>query len=134
MLTYYNYNENPKKRKTGDCSTRALAHCLGISWDEALKLQYEMALKTKYDVTSREVMEKVLAKYGYIKMKQPKRLSGTKYKVKELDAVIDRKTRDKGVVVNVRKHYVCIKGDEYVDIWDSGSHKVGNYYMKVLTN
>lgn len=58
MLKYKEKNVNPKNRKTGDCSTRALVGVLGISYEEALKLQTEWSLKTYYDPTSKQVMEK----------------------------------------------------------------------------
>lgn len=132
MLTYKNHNVNPKNRRTGDCSTRAIVSCLGISYAEALKLQYEEALKSYYDLTSRQVMERVLAKFGYVKMKQPRKADNTKYEVRELDQVIGRIDRSIGVVVNVANHYVAIKGDEYIDIWDSGRKCAGNYYVKVV--
>lgn len=40
MLNYKEFNVNPKHRKTGDCSTRALVGTLGISYEEALKYQF----------------------------------------------------------------------------------------------
>lgn len=49
MIKFMEVNVNPKKRKTGDCSTRALVGTLGISYDEALKLQFEESLKCYYD-------------------------------------------------------------------------------------
>lgn len=130
MLKYLNHNVNPKGRKTGDCSTRALVGCLGISYDEALKLQVEMALKTYYDLTSRKVIAKVLEKFGYVKMRQPKKVDGTKYCVKEMDRVVGLETLEKGVIVGVANHWVAIKGNNYIDTWNSGNKCVGNYYIK----
>ena len=130
MLKFKNVNMNPKGRKTGDCSTRAISYALGITWDEALRLQFEESLKTKYDMTSRQVMERVLAKYGYEKMRQPRKDDNTKYLVRELDEVLGPRTRKGRIVCNVANHYVVVDGDDYVDIWDSGYKTVGNYYMK----
>lgn len=53
MLRFKKLNVNPKNRKTGDCSTRAIAYALGITWEEALDLQVAEAKKCFYDVTSR---------------------------------------------------------------------------------
>ena len=131
MLKFIEFNANPKGRKTGDCSTRALATCLGISWEQALSLQYEMALKTKYDTTDRKVIEKILNEYGYEKQKQPKKVDNTKYLVKELDKYLSEKERKYPIIVNVANHYVVIKGDNYYDTWNSGNKTVGNYYLKV---
>lgn len=67
MIKFMEVNVNPKKRKTGDCSTRALVGTLGISYDEALKLQFEESLKCYYAPTSKQVMERVLKRFGYVK-------------------------------------------------------------------
>lgn len=45
MLAYLENNVNPKGRKTGDCSTRALVGTLGITYKEALELQCEASIK-----------------------------------------------------------------------------------------
>lgn len=130
MLEYLERNVNPKHRKTGDCSTRALVTVLGISYDECLKLQTQESLKSYYDPTSKQVMEKVLAKFGYVKMKQPKHVNGTKYTVRELDKLLTKEQRDNGVLVTVANHHTAIKGRNYVDIWNCGDKCVGNYYVK----
>lgn len=131
MLNYLEKNVNPKGRKTGDCSTRALVSCLGITYDEAMNLQFEVAKKTRYDFTSRQVIEKVLNKFGYVKMKQPRKYNGKKYIVREMDEVLTEKEKTKGVIVNVARHYVAIKGDNYIDTWNSGKKSVGNYYIYI---
>lgn len=130
MLRFNNQNVNPKNRKTGDCATRALASLLGIAWDDALKLQCQEALKSKYDPTSHQVIGKIVEQWGWVKMKQPRKANGRKYTVKEMDAVEDAKHRDRRILCNVANHYVVIEGDRYIDTWDSGGKTVGNYYVK----
>lgn len=131
MLKYLEKNVNPKGRKTEDCSTRALVSVLGISYDEALKLQCEESLKCYYDPTSKQVMERILVKFGYVKMKQPRYDDGTKYLVKELDKLLTKEEKDAGVLVTVAHHHTTIKGDNIIDIWNCGNKTVGNYYVKV---
>lgn len=131
MINFKEINVNPKKRKTGDCSTRAIVGVLGISYDDALKLQTEESLKSYYDPTSKQVMEKVLAKFGFVKMKQPKKYDGTKYEVRELDQLLDKRTLDEGVLVTVANHHTCIKDGVIQDIWNCGRKTVGNYYIKL---
>ena len=131
MLKFKKLNMNPKGRKTGDCSTRAIAYALGITWEEALRLQYEESIKTKYDVTSRQIMERVLGKFGYVKMKQPRTEDNLKYTIYSLDQYLTKKERENKIVCNVANHYVVVDNDEYVDTWDSGCKCCGNYYMKV---
>lgn len=129
MLKYNQTNLNPKGRKTGDCSTRALAACLGIDWDSALKLQYEMSSKTKYDPTSHQVIEAILKGHGWVKMRQPRKFNGRKYKVSEMD-FLPKEERNRRILCTVAHHYVTIVGDEYLDTWNSGNKTVGNYYVK----
>lgn len=131
MLLYEEVNVNPKNRKTGDCSTRALVSCLDISYEEALRLQYEVAKKYCYGITDKQTMEKILKQFGYQKMKQPKKANGKKYLVKELDEVIDSDILENtNVFVTVASHHTCIKKGVLTDIWNCGNKTVCNYYIK----
>lgn len=130
MLKYRELNVNPKGRKTGDCSTRALVGCLGINYEEALQLQTKWSLKTYYDPSSKQVIEKVLSEFGYAKMKQPRKSDNTKYMVKELDQILTDKQLEEGVLVTVANHHTCIVNGVIQDIWDCGDKSVGNYYIK----
>lgn len=131
MLDYLQFNVNPKGHKTGDCSTRALVGVLDISWEEALKLQMKWALKTCYDPTSKQVMEKVLQEFGYVKMKQPRKIDGKKYTVGEMDKILTKEQMMHGVLVTVANHHTCIVDGHHVqDIWDCRRMTVGNYYVK----
>lgn len=130
MIHYYELNVNPKHRKTGDCSTRALVGTLGIGYDTALKLQMEESLKCYYDPTSKQVMERVLKRFGYVKMKQPRKYDGSKYEVREMDKVLTKKQLQEGVLVTVANHHTCIVNGVIQDIWNCGYKCVGNYYVK----
>lgn len=130
MLSYLEKNVNPKSRKTGDCSTRALKTVLGLTYDECLKLQFEESLKCYYDPSSKQVMERVLKKFGYVKMKQPRKANGKKYTVAELDKIISKEKLNAGVLVTVANHHTAIRGTSVVDIWDCRYKTVGNYYIK----
>lgn len=131
MLNYKNKNVNPKNRKTGDCSTRAIVGTLGIDYKLALTLQCEAAQKTYYGITDKQVVEKVLSQFGYIKMKQPRKADGSKYKVGELDEILTKKQMEDGVLVTIANHHTCIINDSVQDIWDCRKKSVGNYYVKV---
>jgi len=130
MLKFKQENVNPKGRKTGDCSTRAVAKCLGISWDDALKLQCQVSLKTKYDPTSHQVVERILADHGWVKQKQPRKWNGRKYTVREMDEVVSDFHRSNRCICTVAHHYVVIEDNTYVDTWNSGGKTVGNYFTK----
>jgi hypothetical protein len=128
MLKLLRINVNPKNRKTGDCSTRALCSLLGCKWQEALKLQCEESCRSCYDMTSHQVMEAILNKAGWVKRNQPRKDDGLKYKVCEMDKVLSPESLRKGVIVDVAHHYVYLKDNQYWDTWDSGLKTVGNYY------
>lgn len=130
MLEYLEKNVNPKHRKTGDCSTRALVSVLGIGYDECLKEQMNASLKDYYDPTSKQTMEKVLKNHGWVKMKQPRKADGTKYTVRELDKIVSKNVRDKGVLVTISNHHTAVVGNNIVDIWDCGYKTICNYYIK----
>ena len=131
MLTFKKLNVNPKNRKTGDCSIRALAYLLDIKWEEALTLLYEEAIKTKYDTADRKNMESVLNKCGYVKMKQPRMEGNLKYPLYRMDEVLSKQQRQNKVLCNVANHYVVIDNDNIVDSWDSSCKCCGNYFVKV---
>lgn len=130
MLKFKNFNVNPKGKKTGDCSTRALAPLINLTWEETLLKQVESAIKTGYEPADRRTIERVAAQYGFSKHKQPRKLDNTKYLVREMDKVLTKKQLKAGVVVNAANHYVFIKDDYYQDTWESGWKTVGNYYGK----
>lgn len=130
MLEYRELNVNPKNRKTGDCSTRALVGTLGVDYDTCLQMQIEETLKSYYDPTSKQVMERVLNRFGYVKMKQPRKANGRKYKVYELDQLLTEKQMQEGVLVTVANHHTCIVNGCVQDIWDCRYKTVGNYYVK----
>lgn len=130
MLEFYKLNVNPKGRKTGDCSTRALVGTLGIPYETALLEQVEEALKCYYDVTSKQIIERVLNRHGYVKIKQPRKENGKKYMVCELDELLTSKQLAEGVLVTIANHHTCITAGMVQDIWDCRYKTVGNYYVK----
>ena len=130
MLELKNVNVNPKGRKTGDCVTRAIASALNISWEEAIQEQVKVALKTKYSLASKQTYEKILTEWGFVKMKQPRKVNNTKYYVKELDKVLTPKQMKSGVVVSVANHLTFVKDGYIIDTWNCGLKSVGNYYVR----
>lgn len=130
MIDFQYVNVNPKGRKTGDCSTRALVGVIGITYEQALKMQCQEAIKSCYGITDKQVIERVLKKFGFIKMKQPRKEDGKKYTVGELDEILTKKQIEEGVLVTVARHHTCIKNGCVQDIWDCRGKTVGNYYIK----
>lgn len=130
MVEFKEVNVNPKGRKTGDCSTRALAKVLGISYEQALREQCEAAVKYCYGITCKETITKVLENHGWIKMKQPRKWDNTKYFVGEIDNILSQRDLNNGVFISMANHFTCVKGNELQDIWDCRFKSISNYWIK----
>lgn len=72
----------------------------------------------------------MLSRFGYIKMKQPRKADGKKYTVNELNQILTKKQMQEGVLVTVANHHTCIKDGKVKDTWDCRRKSVGNYYVK----
>ena len=125
MTQFIQYNCNPKGRKTGDCSTRALATILNISYEKALQEQCDTAIKYCYGLTSKETIEKIMAKYGWTKMKQPRKDNGKKYLVGEIN-----KLTSENALILMANHFSVMCGGAILDIWDCRDKTIGNYWVK----
>lgn len=130
MLEFRKVNKNPKGKKTGDCTTRAIANVLNISWEQAIREQCEFAISTSCSFTSNEVIDGIMNKYGYRKMKQPRKIDNKKFKVVEMDTILTKQQMAEGVLINVANHTTCIKDDDIQDIWNCGYKTVCNYWVK----
>lgn len=130
MLEFRRVNYNPMKKRVGDCSTRALANVLNITYEQAIKDQCQTAIETCYGLTDKELVEIIMQKYGYKKMKQPRKPNGKKYIVTEMDQVLTKQQIEDGVLVKVANHFTVIKNGDIQDTWDCGYKTVGNYWIK----
>ena len=67
MVSLKLVNLNFKKKKTGDCVTRALMVALNLSYQETAKLQFETWMKTGFYTTDKKNYSKILEDAGFIK-------------------------------------------------------------------
>ena len=130
MIEYVRVNKNPKDRKTSDCSTRALCNILRISYDKALEEQFYAAKKYCYGITTKETIDKIMQKYGYVKIKQPRKWDRTKYSVNELDDLLLSDEMEDGVLVLIAGHFTVVRDYYIEDIWDCSNKTVSNYWTK----
>lgn len=130
MIKFKQINVNPKGRKTGDCCVRAITNVLGISYAEAIDLCAESAKKRCYGITNKETLADVLKKFGYVKMKQPRKLDGTKYTVREADLVLTKEQMKEGVLITVAGHDTVVRDGYCEDTWDCRYKCISNYYVK----
>jgi len=141
--TFHYYNANPKNRITGDCTFRAICTALEKDWKDTVMEMAEFSCQTGYAINDDKGIMKYLEKNGWIKMKQPKKVNGTKYTGSEFCQYLnDHFPNGKGIsniVANIGCHHiVCIRftdGEFKVnDIWDSSHNCIGNYWIKKKGN
>ena len=127
MLRFKEVNLNPKGKKAADCTIRAIAGASGVDYYKVYEDLYKISIETGYMVNEKRCEEKLLAKYGFVKMKQPKKYDGSKYEIGELDRLID--CENETAVASCTHHLTCIKDGEVQDLWDCRYKCVGNYYI-----
>lgn len=124
MVGFVNKNVNPKGKKTGDCVIRALSVALGLDYYRVYGELYELSLKLGFIVNDKRVEEKYLVQSGFIKHKQPKKPSGKKYLVGE----IDKLCAEDVIVISCAHHLTVVKSGAIVDTWDCRNKCISNYY------
>ena len=72
-----------------------------------------------------------MKKFGYVKMKQPRKNNGKKYTVLEMDSILTKEQMKNGVLITVANHHTCILNGKIIDTWNCGGYTVGNYYVKI---
>ena len=77
ILQYF-HKSNPKNRITGDCTFRAICTALEKDWKDTVMEMAEFSCQTGYAINDDKGIMKYLEKNGWIKMKQPKKINGTK--------------------------------------------------------
>ena len=128
MIKFEFKNENPKNKKTTDCVVRALTTATNKSYYEVLNELYQLTIKTGYFMNEKRLEDKFLENNNFVKMKQPKKVNGTKYQIGEIDKLIEK---DDIVIIRCAKHLTVVKGWVLYDIWDCRAKTINNYYIKL---
>ena len=138
--TFKYYNANPKNRKTGDCSIRAICTATNTSWDETLDNLVAQSHKYKYAVFSPECYGRYLESIGWEKQKQPRNYDNTKLTGEAFCWYLTRKYKDRKdkptVVAHIGGHHVtCFAYSDNIrykclDMWNCTHKCVGNFWVK----
>ena len=112
---YVYFNSNPTGSTVGDCSVRAVAKALGISWEQAFEKLAVNAFRMGDVISSNNVIASVLRMNGFYRENLP-------------DAYPDHYTvrkfaEDNPVgtyVLGTGSHVVAVVDGRYFDTWDSG--------------
>ena len=119
------YNPNPQKKNTGDCSIRAYTKAAGITWEEAYDVAMEWGRKLAAIPDDHSVVHRILSKhFGYEYTKPAK---GEKITVNQFAIAHKHGT----YVLWVRGHVVTVVNGHYYDSWDSGNRRVYGIYQKL---
>ena len=126
QLPFKNMNVNPKGRNTSDCVVRALTLATGLPYEEVYKGLFEISLKTGYMLNEKRVEDKYLEANGFIKMKQPRKNDGSKYKINEIRLLSQASV----IVIRCAHHLTCVKDGVLIDTWNCGYKTINNYYVR----
>lgn len=124
MLNFIKTNQNPKGRKTCDCVIRALSSATGKTWDEVYQDLAAIGFKIKAMPNDKPTYERYLQQQGWEKHKQPRKVSGFKYVVGELQEL----TAASRVVISVANHLTCVIDGSIVDSWNTNDRTILNYW------
>lgn len=123
---YVNSNLNPKRKKTFDCTVRAIAHATGLDMADIMKSLTEIYLKTGWFVNDRKCLEKYMLSLGLEKVSCQVQRGEKRPTVRDVSALTDAKTR---IVCNCAGHFVACSDGNHYDTWDSGDKCVYTYYV-----
>lgn len=133
--TFHYHNQNPKNRITGDCVVRAISLACEKPYNEVVMDLARIQCETGYDATVNQGINILLKKYGWTKMKQPRKIDNTKYSGKEFCEWLNKNDKcNSSIISNIGTHHiVCLKKTDkwkIWDIWNSTNGCVGNYWTK----
>lgn len=137
IKTFVSKNNNPKNKKTSDCTIRAFMEITNSSIEQIMQELTAIYLKTGYFINDVKCYEKWLAAKGYIKQKQPKHYNNKKFTASEFCEHLTHCTRLKTpVIAHVGGHHISVfiyteeNGYKIQDTWDCSNKCVGNYWIK----
>ena len=140
MIEYFNPNPTCKFFKSGkpknwyinDSAVRALAKALDVTWDKAYDVLVETGKKLYNVPTSKQVMEDVLASYGFkfITYGKPSK-DGKRPSVKQF--IEGQNESNKIYVLNLADYFVCAIDKKVFDVSDAClKSSVYSYWVKDL--
>lgn len=130
MIYYEQTNNNFRNKKTTDCVVRAITSATGKKYIEVLDMLIDEYKKSGNHIADPKNYTKVLGELGYIKYAQPKKWDKKKYRIDEIEKVVEADI----ILVSVNKHLTCIITKDHrkflIDIWDCRNKYIRNYWIK----
>lgn len=122
---YKYYNPNPVGRRTEDCSVRAVAKALGISWDDAHDLLSYASKQMGTIMNENDVISAVLRQNGFYRESLPNFCPDC-YTIKDF-----ARDNPRGVyVLGTGSHVVTVINGDWFDMWNSGDEVPQYFWTK----
>jgi len=127
-MTYIQYNPNPKRKSTIDCTIRALSKALDTDWDDAYIRLCMKGFVLKNMPSANEVWHELLKDEGYERHIIPNTCPDC-YTVRAF--CLDH---PRGLfILGTGSHVIAVENGDYYDNWDSGD-EVPIYYWERRKN
>lgn len=124
-MPWRQYNPNPRHTRTGDCSVRAVAGALDVSWDEA----YVMLTLEGYSI--KDLPDANVAWGACLER------NGFRRRLVQADCQRCYTVRDFAMehpvgvyVLGTQGHVICLRDGDWWDTWDSGDEVPVYYWAK----
>ena len=123
---YQNYNPNPYKKRVGDCTIRAIAKLMDLSWREAY-INLAIYGYMYGDIpNSDDLWGKFLKDQGYIRYIAAEE----GYTVKHFC----REHPDGKYLLTLKNHVIAVENGKYFDTFDHGDEEPIYYWVKRSDN
>ena len=125
-MYYVHYNPNPAGRYVGDCSVRAVAKALDVSWDDAYKMMCDRGFQMGDMPSADSVWGSVLKEHGFQRNVIPN-LCPSCY-----TAAMFCRDHEHGVyVLGFGSHVATVVNGKLYDSWDS-EEQIPVYYWRKM--
>ena len=123
-MTFIQYNPNPKRKSTIDCTIRALSKALDTDWDDAYIHLCMKGFVMKNMPSANEVWHELLKDEGYTRHIIPNTCPDC-YTVRDFCY----EHPDGLYILGTGSHVITVENGNYYDNWDSGD-EVPIYYWE----
>lgn len=123
-MTYIQYNPNPKRKSTIDCTIRALSKALNTDWDDAYIRLCMKGFVMKNMPSANEVWHELLKDEGFTRHIIPNTCPDC-YTVR----AFCHEHLDGLYILGTGSHVIAVEDGNYYDNWDSGD-EVPIYYWE----
>ena len=124
-MKFIETNNNPFGLRENDCSIRALATTLDITWDKAIIKLAESSGKTGKMINKTETITLSLINNGFVKLKIKKNSMNIK------EFINDYAKEYEIYYVLLKGHATAVKGFSLIDTWDCSNEKIESVYKRI---